>query len=149
MTILWWYWLTFGLILICAELFIPSMTIIWFGLGACFVGLFLALFPSSSLTLQLFIWTISSVILTILWFRFLKPKMVDKTKSGMSHEAIIGEIGMVIKSNTTVLDKGRVRFTLSVLGADEWDFICAEQLQPGDYVRVTGIDGHVLKVDKK
>lgn len=33
MTILWWHWLFFGLILISAELFIPSFTIIWFGPG--------------------------------------------------------------------------------------------------------------------
>jgi membrane protein implicated in regulation of membrane protease activity len=75
--------------------------------------------------------------------------MVDKTKAGMSQEAILGEVGMVIKSNVTALDKGRVRFTLPVLGAEEWDYTAAEQYQPGDYVRVLGIDGHVLKVEKK
>jgi membrane protein implicated in regulation of membrane protease activity len=149
MTMLWWHWLSFGLVLISAELFIPSFTIIWFGLGACFVGLYLYLFPESSLTTQLFIWTLASTILTFLWFRVLRPKMVDKTTAGMSQEAILGEAGMVVKSNATQLEKGRVRFTLPVLGAEEWDYTSAELLQPGDYVRVTGIDGHVLKVDKK
>jgi membrane protein implicated in regulation of membrane protease activity len=149
MTILWWHWLTFGLILISAELFIPSFTIVWFGLGACLVGLFLYLFPESSFTVQLFTWTATSSVLTLLWFRILKPKMVDKTTAGMSQEAILGEAGMVIKSNFTSLDKGRVRFTLPVLGAEEWDFTSVDLLQPGDYVRVSGIDGHVLKVEKK
>ena len=32
--LLYWYWLVFGMILIIAELFIPSFTIFWFGLGA-------------------------------------------------------------------------------------------------------------------
>jgi inner membrane protein len=149
MTILWWYWLSFGLILICTELFVPSFTIIWFGLGACFVGLYLYIFPGSSFTIQLFTWTAASSVLTFLWFRVLKPKMVDKTTAGMSQEAILGEAGMVVKSNTTPLEKGRVRFTLPVLGADEWDYTSADLLQPGDYVRVSGIDGHVLKVEKK
>ena len=149
MTILWWYWLSFGLILICTELFVPSFTIIWFGLGACFVGLYLYIFPESSFTVQLFTWTAASSVLTFLWFRVLKPKMVDKTTAGMSQEAIFGEVGMVVKSNTTQLEKGRVSFTLPVLGADEWDYISADLLQPGDYVRVSGIDGHVLKVEKK
>jgi inner membrane protein len=149
MTMLWWHWLSFGLILISVELFIPSFTIIWFGLGACLVGLFLYIFPESSLTAQLFTWTAASSVLTFLWFRVLKPKMLDKTTAGMSQEAILGEAGMVVKSNATSLDKGRVRFTLPVLGADEWDYISADLLQPGDYVRVSGIDGHVLKVEKK
>jgi len=149
MTILWWHWLSFGLILISAELFIPSFTIIWFGLGACIVGLFLYIFPESSITVQLLMWTVASSVLTFLWFRVLKPKMVDKTTAGMSQEAILGEAGMVVKSNVTPLDKGRVRFTLPVLGAEEWDFTSAELFQPGDYVRVSGIDGHVLKVERK
>jgi hypothetical protein len=149
MTILWWHWLSFGLVLISAELFIPSFTIIWFGLGACLVGLFLVVFPESSFTVQLFMWTMLSVVLTFLWFRLLKPKMVDRTKAGMSQEAILGESGMVIKSNATPLEKGRVRFTLPVLGAEEWDYISGEVFQPGDYVRITGIEGHVLQVEKK
>jgi inner membrane protein len=149
MTMLWWYWLSFGLILISVELFIPSFTIIWFGLGACLVGLYLYLFPDASFTVQLFTWSAASSVLTFLWFRVLKPKMVDKTTAGMSQEAILGEAGMVVKSNTTPLEKGRVRFTLPVLGADEWDYTSADLLHPGDYVRVSGIDGHVLKVEKK
>ena len=149
MDMLWWHWLSFGLILICAELFIPSFTIIWFGLGACLVGSYLYVFPQSSFTFQLFFWAVASSVFTFLWFHLLKPRMLDKTKAGMSQEAILGEVGMVIKSNTTVLEKGRVRFTLPVLGAEEWDYTGAELFQPGDYVRVLGIDGHVLKVEKK
>ena len=149
MTILWWHWLSFGLILISAELFIPSFTIIWFGLGACLVGLFLYFIPESSFSVQLFMWTAASSVLTFLWFRLLKPKMLDKTTAGMSQEAILGEVGMVVKSNATSLEKGRVRFTLPVLGAEEWDYTSADLFQPGDYVRVSGIDGHVLKVEKK
>ena len=149
MTILWWHWLSFGLVLISAELFIPSFTIIWFGLGACFVGLFLHFSPRSSLTMQLFTWTAASSVLTFLWFRLLKPKMADKTTAGMSREAIVGEAGMVVKPNATPLEKGRVRFTLPVLGSEEWDYTSPDLFQPGDYVRVSGIDGHVLKVEKK
>jgi len=149
MNTLWWHWLSFGLILISAELFIPSFTIIWFGLGACLVGLYQFIFPQSSFTVQLFVWTVASSVFTLLWFRLLKPKMVDKTTAGMSQEAIAGEVGMVIKPNATTLEKGKVRFTLPVLGAEEWDYISAELFQPGDYIRVSGIDGHVLKVEKK
>jgi len=32
--ILYWYWLVFGMLLIIAEIFIPSFTVLWFGLGA-------------------------------------------------------------------------------------------------------------------
>ena len=36
--IFYWYWLVFGMVLVIAEMFIPSFTIFWFGLGAIIVG---------------------------------------------------------------------------------------------------------------
>ena len=35
---LYWHWLVLGVVLIVAEIFIPSFTILWFGLGALVVG---------------------------------------------------------------------------------------------------------------
>ena len=34
MQMLYWHWLVFGILLVIAEIFIPSFTIMWFGLGA-------------------------------------------------------------------------------------------------------------------
>jgi hypothetical protein len=45
--------------------------------------------------------------------------------------------------------KGQSAIYASGSGGWRMDYTSAELLQPGDYVRVTGIDGHVLKVDKK
>lgn len=149
MNVLWWHWLSFGLILIGAELFIPSFTIIWFGFGAVVTGLIAYFAQNLSFSFQLFVWTLTSTVFTILWFRLLKPRMVDKTTAGMSQEAILGEVGMVIKANSGPLEKGKIRFTLPVLGAEEWDFISTDTFVPGDYGRISGIDGHVLKVDRK
>ena len=35
---LYWHWLVLGVVLVVAEIFIPSFTILWFGLGALVVG---------------------------------------------------------------------------------------------------------------
>ena len=43
--LLYWYWLVFGMLLIMAEIFIPSFTVFWFGLGAIIVALVLWLMP--------------------------------------------------------------------------------------------------------
>ena len=37
--LLYWHWLVFGMLLVAAEIFIPSFTVLWFGLGALVVGL--------------------------------------------------------------------------------------------------------------
>ena len=144
----WWHWLALGLLLVGAELIMPSFTIFWFGLGAGLTGLLLLLFPGLSLTAQLALFALLSAGCTLFWFRVLKPRMLDRSTAGMSREAILGELALVIKGANCPQDKGRVRFTVPLLGSDEWPCICAQSLQAGDQVRVSGIEGHVLTVEK-
>ena len=147
-TLLWWHWLAFGLVLVGLELVVPSFTIVWFGLGACLVGLILLAAPGTPLALQLLVWAGASCACTWFWFRYFKPKMADRTTAGMSREAIVGETGMILRGVATHLERGRIRFAVPVLGAEEWDCISRDVLRAGDYARVTGIEGHVLTVEK-
>lgn len=145
MTILWWHWLATGLVLIGLELVIPSFTIIWLGLGAVLVGFVVLLMPEISLSAQILIWTIVSAGLTVAWFRFFKPS--NKTFAGSSKDAVIGERGLVIKA-AGIYEKGRVKFQLPLLGADEWPCMSDEPLEVGDRIRVLDVEGHLLKVEK-
>ena len=70
--VLYWYWMVLGLILIVAEIFIPSFTILWFGIGAMLVGMTM-LVVDISFTIQVLLWTLFSITSTILWFRSVKP----------------------------------------------------------------------------
>ena len=149
LTLLWWHWLAFGLVLIGMELVLPSFTIVWFGLGACLVGLILLAAPGTPVSVQLLVWASASAACTWFWFRYFKPKMADRTKAGMSREAIVGETGMILRGVASSLERGRIRFAVPVLGAEEWDFISDDPLRAGDYARVTGIEGHVLTVEKR
>lgn len=148
MTILYWHWLVFGMVLMIAEMLIPSFTIFWFGLGGLIVGGALWLFPELTLSWQLFLWAAASSLFTVLWFKFFKPLMPDRTKAGISREAILGETGQVVK---VPLEKneGIVRFTTPVLGSDEWPFICEEKVNPGDRVFIKDISGNTLIVGKR
>jgi len=145
MNILWWHWLIMGLVLIGLELIIPSFTIVWFGLGALLVGIIVAIVPTFPLAAQILTWTIVSAALTAAWFRFFKPR--SRTFSGSSKDAVIGESGLVIRA-AGQYEKGRIKFQLPLLGADEWPCIADEPLQVGDRVRVVEVEGHALKVEK-
>jgi membrane protein implicated in regulation of membrane protease activity len=112
--LLYWYWLVFGMVLIIAEIFMPSFTVFWFGLGAILVAGVLLVLPDLAVSWQLFIWAIASCILTFLWFKFLKPLMADRTKAGISREAILGETGQVIKIPEQE-NRGIVRFTIKTV----------------------------------
>jgi membrane protein implicated in regulation of membrane protease activity len=146
--LLYWHWLVIGMLLIIAEIFLPSFTIFWFGLGAIILAVVLLLFSGIPLSWQLFIWAIASCGFTFLWFKYFKPMMTDRTKAGISREAIMGESGQVIK----VPDEGKhgiVRFTPPLLGADEWQCICEEKLTVGERVYVKDISGNTLIVETR
>jgi membrane protein implicated in regulation of membrane protease activity len=145
--LLYWHWLLLGIGLVIAEIFLASFTILWFGLGAMLVGILLWLMPAMSTTTQLFLWILFSCGFAVYWFKFFKPKMVDKTKAGIAREAAIGESGQVIKVPVEG-GRGIVRFTTPILGDDEWEFICEQPVEPGDRVFIKEFSGNALIVIK-
>lgn len=140
-----WHWLVLAIMLILAELILPSFAALWFGVGALVVSLLYWLFPSMGLTAQLLIWMLLSIICTVAWFKLIKPLSIDKTKAGLSREATIGQIGMVIQTNLEH-DEVKVRFPMPVLGSDEWNCRTLSPVQVGDRVRVVDILGNDLVV---
>lgn len=143
--IYYWYWIVFGISLMLSEIFIGSFFIFWFGASATAVGVLLILIPQLSLTTQLISWTILSLVFTVAWFKLFKPLSIDKTKAGLSREALIGEVGQIISTPTSEKN-GIVRFPVPLLGANEWEVISQEELTVGDRVKVTEVSGNSLIV---
>ena len=144
MELAYWHWVVVGLLLMGFEMIVPSFTILWFGAGAIVTGIVLAFFPIS-LTSQVVIWTVSSILFTVFWFKYLKPLSVDRTKAGLPKESIIGETGLLIKEPVDH-HRGIMRFTTPKLGSDEWPIICEDDVKVGDRVRVKSVSGNALVV---
>ena len=128
--LLYWHWLVIGMLLVVAEIFIPSFTVLWFGLGALVVGLVEMVAPMS-MTTQILVWTVSSVLFAVGWFKVIKPKMAAANQNKQSRQSAIGESGLVIKlpSESTL---GTMRFSTPVLDCDEWQFSCDVPVELGD-----------------
>jgi membrane protein implicated in regulation of membrane protease activity len=146
--ILWWYWLIFGMLLILAEMLVPSFTLLWFGLSGLCIAVLLLFLPGLAFSLQLLFWALASIVFTLLWFKYFKPTMIDRTTAGVSKEAVTGETGMVIKAPQDQI-RGIVRFPIPLLGSDEWEFICQDGCDVGDRVEVTDVSGNTLIVKTK
>lgn len=147
MTLAYWHWIVFGILLCGIEIFAPSFTVLWFGIGALLVGTLLAIWPQLPIAAQLAIWAVTTVALAIGWFRYFKPRMGDRTKAGISREAAVGQVGMVIQAATEHV-RGTVRFSVPLLGAEEWPFICEQPLAAGDRCRVVDVLGNALLVQR-
>lgn len=145
--ILYWHWIVFGVLLLLSELALTTFFIFWFGIAAILVGSLLFLFPGIALSIQILVWTVLSSMLAFAWFKYLKPLSIDRTKAGLSREAIVGEVGQVILAPLEDR-RGRLRFPAPVLGADEWDIIASPGIEIGDRVRVVDVSGNSLIVEK-
>lgn len=79
--LLWWHWILFGSALVILKKFIPVVSIFWFGLGAVFVGVLLAIFPAIPPEAQLLLFSFSSIAFVILWTRVFEPRRRSSSKS--------------------------------------------------------------------
>ena len=142
--LLYWHWLVIGMLLVVAEIFIPSFTVLWFGLGALVVGLVEMVAPMS-MTTQILVWTVSSVLFAVGWFKVIKPKMAAANQNKQSRQSAIGESGLVIKlpSESTL---GTMRFSTPVLDRDEWQFRCDVEVELGDRLHIQEISDQTLVV---
>lgn len=140
----YWHWMVLGLLLVASEIFIPSFVMLWFGASAVAVGLILAV-VELTFPVQLLIWAVLSAVDLFVWFRFVHPKMKNKSLSGMAREQAVGQEGMVI-SKGEKFGHGLMRFSVPLLGSEEWFFICNDPIEVGDRLRVEDVSGNKLIV---
>ncbi len=140
-----WHWLVLGFLLMIVEMLIPTFASLWFGAAAVIVAALSWLLPISLLW-QVLVWLTLSVLFMFTWFKYIKPLSVNRTKAGLGGSVIIGETGMIVlKPQADAL--GRVRFSVPIVGADEW--FCRtrdEEVEVGDRVVVIDIIGNELIV---
>ena len=140
-----WHWLVLGFLLMIAEIFIPTFASLWFGVAAVIVAALSWLLPIPVMA-QVLIWLALSVLFVFAWIKYIKPLSVNRTKAGLGGSVIIGETGMIVLKPQA--DKpGMVRFTVPIVGADEWPCRTqGEAVAIGDRVVVTSIVGNELIV---
>jgi membrane protein implicated in regulation of membrane protease activity len=140
----WWYWIVGGIALMLVELASTTFYVLWFGLAALLVGGLTAL-VTLSLAEQLTLWALLSIGMAALWFRFFPAP--QRTKSGLSKEAVLGERGLIIRE-ISELQKGLIRFQKPILGSDTWPAIADERIASGERARIVDVVGQTLKVER-
>ena len=142
--LLYWHWLVLGMLLVVAEIFVPSFTVLWFGLGALLVGVIEMVVPMS-MTIQVLVWTVSSVFFAVGWFKLIKPKMTAANQDSQAQQSAIGESGLVVKLPTEST-LGTMRFSTPILDRDDWQFSCDVTVELGDRLHIQEISGQTLVV---
>lgn len=148
---LYWHWLVFGGVLMTLELLLPVFFTFWLACAAFLVAALLVFLPGVPFDYQVLVWAGNIVCLLLLWHRLLLPKIKDRTLAGMSREAILGQVGIIVPSpadSSTCL-----RFQVPILNRIEWECQCASSddvdmpLPTGSHVMVVGMEGAYVLVE--
>lgn len=144
-----WHWAVIGMLLMMGEMFVPSFTMLWFGVAAIITALIAWLVPMGLLS-QVVIWLSLSIVACVLWFKLIQPRIKMRTKAGLGGSVIIGEIGMII-SPVMTNGVGVVRFSVPKVGAAEWACrtLDGHPIEVGTRVIVTAVMGNELIVIPK
>ncbi|MES9967585.1 MAG: NfeD family protein [Sedimenticola sp.] len=137
----YWHWWVAAVVLVILEVFSPGAFFLWLGVSAGITGLILLLMPDLSWQLQLMLFALFSVVSIIVWHRFLKrhPIQSDQPALNRRGEQYVGRLFTL--EEPVVNGQGKIRVddsTWKITGAD---------CMAGTRVRVTGVEGVVLKVE--
>lgn len=141
-----WGWMSLGVILMLLELFIPGTFMIWFGFGAVFTGLFVAVFNPLTAGVQILIFTVMS-LLSVAFGIFAYAKIFGKNKENAGNlktgaKRFVGQTFIV--SEAIKYGKGKI-----CIGDTVWIAKASENIEKGSEVLVKDVKGTVLFVDKK
>ncbi len=145
------YWLIFGVILIIVEMFTPTFAILWFGVSAVAIATLTWTFEYAldSWQMQISLWIILSVLITIFWFKVIQPIWeIEKKHKGLKNGDLINEKGVIIKVPTAT-KAGVIRFHVPICGDTEWKCLpenSDETINIGDKVKVVDVAKNELLV---
>ena len=137
----WWLWLAGGLALVVAELATPSgFFILFFGAGALTVGLLKAFLLVDSLTSELLLFSVLSVIYLVLFRGMLQSRVQAPPPPNV--DSLVGVLAIVQESLSPGV-VGKVEVRGSTWSARNTSGVT---LTPGQRARVAAVDGLTLAV---
>jgi len=136
-----WSWLILALLLVIAEVFVPSTFFLWMGISAAVVAGVLWLLPDLSWQTQWVLFGLFSLISLTLWFRFAKKNPAE------SDEPLLNQRGAQQVGKVLVLQEAIVNGRGKVCLGDSVWLVEGDDRAVGEPVTVVAVVGSVLKVE--
>ncbi len=138
-----WHWWIAGVLLVIIEVFAPGAIFMWLGISAGIVGAMLLAVPDISWQVQFLVFAVLSVGSIAGWRVYHKrnPTESDQPSLNRRGEQYVGRI--------FTLEDGITNGTGVIRVDDSRWKIEGEDLPAGTKVRVTGVEGTVLKVERE
>ncbi len=133
-------WLLIALVLGGIEILTLSFFLLWPALAALIVSVLMWIFPDIAVGWQIVIFALLSVVLLIPGRRWVKKSSLVTSEQLVNNrgDQMVGKLGYVVSGKDGIY---RVK-----LGDSEWSARGSKDLQAGEQVRVTSVDGITLIV---
>ena len=137
-----WHWWILALALTIAEALLPGTFLLWMGIAALLLGILLWAMPTLSLEIQLALFAILSLV-SIAGWRLWQRKHPDESDQPTLNRRGEQYVGRVFVLDAPIENGyGKVR-----VGDSLWQ-VQGDDAAAGSRVRVTGVDGVVLVVER-
>ena len=137
-----WHWMIAGVVLLIIEVAAPGAIFMWLGVAGFITGIVLAIFPSMGWEFQFLIFAVLSVVSIAAWRRYARNRPIETDKPALNRR------GEQYVGRTLTLDQPIVNGVGKVRLADTLWKIEGDDLPKGATVKVAGVDGTVLKVER-
>jgi inner membrane protein len=137
-----WYWWVLAFVFLILEMLTPGFFFMWLAVSGLITGLIVWLFPVLSLNIQVFIFSIFSVVAITTW-RLYGKKYPVETDQPLLNKRGAQYIGRVFPLHEPIVNgQGKIKVDDSL-----WK-VHGEDCDVSTKVKVTGIRGMVLDVEK-
>ena len=138
----YWHWWILGLLLMVLEGLAPGAFFLWMGIASGVVGFILVLAPSLGWQYQFMVFSIFSIVSIAAWRLYLRKHSTQTDRPSLNRR---GEqyVGRSFTLAHPIVDgMGEIQ-----LDDSSWK-IRGEDCDAGTRVKVTGVDGTILQVEK-
>jgi membrane protein implicated in regulation of membrane protease activity len=142
--ITYWHWIGLAITALIIEVITGTGFLLWIGSSAAIVALLVFLFHTMPLGLQFILFSVLAILSALAWKYYLHRHAFVRNQSTLNRRAE-QYIGRTFTLNTPIVNG------LGTIHVDDsmWRIHCAEDLAPGEKVRVTQADGVFLVVEKE
>lgn len=136
-----WHWWILAVALLVLEVFAPGTFFLWMGISAAVVGAMLLAMPGMGWEYQILVFAILSVGSIIAWRMYFKKHPVETDQPALNRrgEQYVGRTFALTEAIENGTGKIRVDDTT-------WKIV-GEDCDINSKVKVTGVDGVILKVE--
>lgn len=137
-----WHWWILAAFLLAIEVFAPTTLFLWTSISAAIVGAVLYFADGLSWQSQFLLFAVLSVASVFAW------RAIARSRRGAENEPLLNRRGMQYVDRQFTLTEPIVHGEGTLRIDDTIWKITGDDCASGERVRVTGLDGHVLRVEK-